>query len=397
MPLDLALFRGGPATVTYRGVTFFSKDGVSVDLSPTVFNVGSDAYQDRDPRLLERQLRVSFTPAGKWSDFATLLPYSSHKAGQLIHKVVKGVTATHASETFTYTAHGFVSGDAVRASTTGTLPSGLTATTTYFIGRDDADTFKLYTTRASAVTNDGVTNLVAITSAGSGSLSFVQNEPLVVHSFAGKKLTLHNAAITSMPELTLSAIATIFGQAEFSAFLPNGDVFSNAASLYTLADEAFTEGDYAQSDIITVPYTVAWGSSAPWSAMEPKEAIRIGWGLTLTPQTTDAYGIVSYRVAQIAPSVRFTPMNVSEDDVSTKMALQGSGAARGQRLGGGDELNIYGPSSSPYLRFYQARLVAGPFSYKGGDELQEEFTWEATRKFTTGTPSAWFYVGTAAP
>lgn len=54
------------------------------------------------------------------------------------------VTMTIASPcVVTYTAHGFVGGEAITLSTTGALPTGLTAGTTYCVKYVNADTFQL--------------------------------------------------------------------------------------------------------------------------------------------------------------------------------------------------------------------------------------------------------------
>lgn len=51
----------------------------------------------------------------------------------------------------TLTAHGLATGDAIIPTTTGTLPTGLTAGTTYFAIKIDADTFNFATTLANAL------------------------------------------------------------------------------------------------------------------------------------------------------------------------------------------------------------------------------------------------------
>lgn len=69
----------------------------------------------------------------------------------------------NAADTFTFTAHGFETGREVRLTTSDTLPAGLSVDTSYYIIRDDADTFKLASSRANAmagtqidITTDGV-------------------------------------------------------------------------------------------------------------------------------------------------------------------------------------------------------------------------------------------------
>ncbi len=63
------------------------------------------------------------------------------------------VTVTIATPAvMTWTAHGLASGQRIQLTTTGALPTGLTANTTYWITRIDANTFNLSTSLANAQT-----------------------------------------------------------------------------------------------------------------------------------------------------------------------------------------------------------------------------------------------------
>lgn len=57
----------------------------------------------------------------------------------------------------TKTAHGLATGDVVHFTTTGTLPTGITASTAYFVIKDDADHFWLATTSANATAGTKIT------------------------------------------------------------------------------------------------------------------------------------------------------------------------------------------------------------------------------------------------
>ena len=68
----------------------------------------------------------------------------------------------------TLEAHGFYTGQPVRFTTAGVLPTSdpqVDLVTTYFVGWEDADTFKLYPTNADAVAG---TNEITFSSAGTG-------------------------------------------------------------------------------------------------------------------------------------------------------------------------------------------------------------------------------------
>ena len=70
---------------------------------------------------------------------------------------------------FTRTSHGFINGQKVQLSTTGALPTGLAAATTYFIHVIDANTFHLSTTLA----NMAAGTYIATTGSQSGTHSLI--------------------------------------------------------------------------------------------------------------------------------------------------------------------------------------------------------------------------------
>jgi hypothetical protein len=84
--------------------------------------------------------------------------------GTVIQQGTIGFAVNPANDTFTVTSHGFVTGDAVRITTAGTLPGGLAINTTYYIIKVNANDFKLAT---SAVNAAGGT-AIDITNTGSG-------------------------------------------------------------------------------------------------------------------------------------------------------------------------------------------------------------------------------------
>lgn len=71
------------------------------------------------------------------------------------------------ANTITEAVHGLVTGDAVVLSTTGTLPTGLSAATAYYVIRVTTDTFKLATTRANAFAGTAI-DITAITAPEEG-------------------------------------------------------------------------------------------------------------------------------------------------------------------------------------------------------------------------------------
>jgi len=80
-------------------------------------------------------------------------------------------TVANGSDTFTVTGHGLDTGERVRISTDGTLPSGVSAATDYYIIKVDADDFKL----ASSLANAQAGTAINITTDGTGTHTITLN------------------------------------------------------------------------------------------------------------------------------------------------------------------------------------------------------------------------------
>ena len=83
---------------------------------------------------------------------------------------------------FTYNNHGFIHGQKVQFTTTGALPTGVSANTTYYIRRIDANTFYICTSLANVAatiyvntsgSQSGIHSLIC----GSGTLSIYKATP----------------------------------------------------------------------------------------------------------------------------------------------------------------------------------------------------------------------------
>lgn len=111
------------------------------------------------------------TPAKVWRGFSSLrLKYGAGPT------TFDALANSYSAKTFSYsgsgsllnsTGHGLVNGCAVRLTTTGTLPTGLSANTTYWVYRNDADSLYFLDGCMSGAANQG-TNVITVTGAGSG-------------------------------------------------------------------------------------------------------------------------------------------------------------------------------------------------------------------------------------
>lgn len=382
---------GGPAVIKYKGASFWSRDSIVFDPSLLTFGVETDRFAQVDQRLDQVQASVQFTPIGILADLAVLFPYADLALGEWItlKRVVNAVT--NAANTLTLTAHGMAQATPVRIFSSGAVPAGLDATTLYYVRETDANTIKLYPTEADA---NADTNAVSITDDGSGEMTLVEQWPLTIHSRSGKKLVLHNAAVSQMPSLNFRATEQLFGQISFAAYPKFGETYDEENSIYTLTNEALVEPSFNPASVITQPYTAGWGASAPWDSFTSKEGLQMSFNMSLEAQLTDSAGLITQKLSSLSVEVTGQPIGPAESDLLTKLGLQGSGNFRGKSMAG-DDLNI--SATGVYARLYNAALTGGPQQFSSNQDRIGNLTWQATRSFTASVPDPLFYVGSAAP
>lgn len=397
MPVNAATILGGPALVTYRGATFYSKGAITLTSQKETFNIEADRFGKVDERVSDEQLQVSFEPAGEFENLAVLWPYAATLLGSLVTPDSKLVSSIDtATNILTVTAHGLATADdvLVHVATGGTLPTStpqLTQTTRYFVRNLSANTVTLHPTAADATNN---TNAIDITVTFTGLFYLDRDWPLVIHTFAGVKLTLFNAAVTQMPPLSLSAVKTLIGAVQFEAFLRNGTDWNNSAARWMIESVALSDTTFDPANILTQPYGAAWGITAPWDSFQTKEGWEVAFNLGLQAVMTDSLGVVTRRLSGLDVTARATPIGIDESQLLSKLLLQNTGAVRGRSLSG-DNLNLTG--AGVYVRLYGAALKSAPQNFSSGQERIGQLEWFSTRTFAAGVPNPLFFVGTAAP
>lgn len=126
-----------------------------------------------------------FDVTGCKTIFGSLAVTVTTPSNQTFPSTAVDVTAN----TITKAAHGFLTGLAVTLTTTGGLPAGLATSTTYYVIKIDADTFKLASNLANALAGTAID----ITTQGTG------NDTAVVTALADASVKLQKATSSSGP------------------------------------------------------------------------------------------------------------------------------------------------------------------------------------------------------
>ena len=213
--------------------------------------------------------------------------------------------------------------------------------------------------------------------------------PLTVHSVAGTKVTFVNAALTTMPPLTLSPVKTAFGEAVFTALLGLGKKPSDANSFFTTAAAAYASGGPDPTGIVGVQYSATFGSLNILDTLD-------GWTVTpeiqLEPVTTDLLGTVDYTVSGVTCTATCTPLGLTEAQLLGALPIAKD---RGSSLKGAADLVITGAGGLT-VTLKNATMLRGPLQWGNTTLRAGEVQFTAHRAFTNGAPGAVFSVEMAA-
>lgn len=394
MSLNIVKRIKGPAVVSFKQASFFSQDDIVINLSPTLFDVQSSAYGVVSQRIDDYQAACQFTPLGIPS--AAIFDIYNRIAAKPLNAFMADswrISAVdHATNnTLAIAAHGIANGTPARIfSIEGAVPGGLDETTLYYTRAYDAGNITLHATQAAALAGTGAIDL---TSAGTGKLGLVEQQPLRIQSLdTGEYIEFHNAVVSGLPPLTFGATAQLFGQMSFAMFPKFGVARSTADSVFSEGVAAVT-ASLDPSLIITQPYLGQWGS-APWDSFETETGFTMQIQLQTSNDQADSIGTGMISLQSLSVQVQGQPIGISESALVAALKIQGSGAVRGGLLGG-EDLNIVG--TGVYARLYNALLNSGGLTYGATNPRINQLTWQASRTVTAGVADPLFYLGSAAP
>ena len=388
--MDLATLLEGPANVTHRGQTFHFKGGLTVTPLADLFTIDSDVYGPLGQRALENSVVISGTPVGVWTDaqLAVLFRWNDPIIGSLVTPRYD-VSAIDTSTDIVTLIGSLVPRDGapirMSAFPGATLPAAITGTTTYFWGNSG----KVYDTEAHAITDDG-TGKIDFADDGTGDLAIIEQEYIQVDALsANRRITFWNGAITGMPPVVHSTVATLLGQVTFGCFRKNNAAWSDADSLYTVAKVALSDSAPDPDDIPTQEYALSFGAS-PWDDFKARGAVTVTPALATDPVATDADGNLGLKISGLTVGATFAPAGFSEAQMLDLLGLQGGTVRRGgDRVR--DDLIVTG--TGVYTAVYNGapRQLPQTFSTTGPRAGELEVVGAAA----TGSPR--FFVGTAAP
>lgn len=233
----------------------------------------------------------------------------------------------------------------------------------------------------------------ASTAIGS-SIFTASDKPLVIQGADGRKVTIQAAAVTKMPDITLSTTKTLIGQVEFSGVGKDAVAWTTANSLIAEASNAFSDTTFDPANIKTQPYTAAWGAVSPWSSFETLEGFTVSFETAFGDVATDTDGIIDMTLGGLSVVARCQPVGITAAQMIAAAGIQDTGAYRGRSLQtGANDLVI--SASGVVVRVKKANIRSAGLRWGNTTHRIGEIEFVATREFSAGVPQALFSVGTS--
>jgi hypothetical protein len=215
------------------------------------------------------------------------------------------------------------------------------------------------------------------TPAPGSSLFGAADVPCTIHSTAGVLVTLFSAALTTLPPLVLSAVATAFGPMEITALPANGKLPGETDALLKAAASAFS-GSTAQARPPTgAKYSAAFGSL---TFAETVAGFRSEFPVSTEPVPSDNAGTLDLTLAGVRPACRFQPLDQTE---AALIALLGLNRARGSSTASGEDLVITG-TNGLVLTLFNCAVLQGPLNWGVAALRDGELLFQASPDPDTG-------------
>jgi hypothetical protein len=209
-----------------------------------------------------------------------------------------------------------------------------------------------------------------------------------VHSRAGTKVVFTAAALTQCPELRLSPVATAFGQAQFTALLPNGKLPTDRTTkFYTVTSATYADGEAPREALSGFHYTGELGDGV-LTIPDTLDGWTVTPELQLEPVSTDSQGTIDYTLGGVRARATCTPLGLSEAQILGALpALQG----RGKSTASANDL-VIAAADGLTVTLKNATMLRGPLQWGNTTLRAGEVAFTAHRAFSQGTPGAVFSV-----
>ena len=224
------------------------------------------------------------------------------------------------------------------------------------------------------------------------------DEALVITPRNGQPLTVVNALITKMPNLSFSTEGAMMGAVTFEGLVGKGLDPSEEASYFTMGDAATNVAllGYVYSEILNRQYSLTWNGL---TIIPNKGGFKVEFEQANKLLKPDACPRLDYSLTGLTASIRFTPSVVTNADSSSLENVYTSAMSMATDVGDDDPLStalIAGQvTGDPTFALYNCHQTAGQLRY-GEADRQGEVMLKAIPLVTSNALAARWLFGTVS-
>jgi hypothetical protein len=400
----------GPCLIGWRNYWYRSKGDVTITKETTLTPVTVDSAGVTDQRVNLVRHTIGFTPAGTVTDITNLfadygVATDERQPGQSLFKwaslAITGYATADSGAATTITVSstaGFVVGQYVTIS--GSSTAGYNGT-----WRIEAVTSSTQLKLGVAFTSDPTTD---------GTLYF--SDALVIHPLfqsggTEKIITFQNVALTTLPNITLSATETPLGAATFTAIYHRkleADAVDALVDYRTWSAPISTQlDDFNPDSILTTPPRMRYGAASndawtpedplapPWNDFCTANGATISFSLGTADHVVDSCGLVDIKYTDLTVTVTAQPVGelMTDEEVQKVLRQQDMGGANEGRKRGAsmkastpNQLKLLSDNGDiPIEITFDSTAVSAAATNYGTTAMRNgDLVWQVIRTFTSG-------------
>lgn len=404
--IDRLVVSRGPALVTHRGGSFFSREDIVVDLSKETKDIPSSAFGPLTQVNQGVKATTKFRPVGEFEHLGVLWPYAATPIGRSIFGdadyplIIQPLDVNQPQTRF-------------KAAGLSKMPDLTFTATDTLIG--DCE-FQMVGANNSA---PNAADRLFVQENNAINLGALPYDPaaLLVQAYSMRWLSggtyrpsYNNVASAAAIAYNANAVALQANLRTIGAPLDNvsvtdGDYINgftvrdpdNALNPALFAAVLANMPGGMQLKATAVDANTVLLQLAPWSNFETREGMKVAFTLTLTEDTGDAIGHYDTVFGGLSVVASGLPQGVSEAQMLAAAQVQGTNAVRGTRLStGAHDLDIVG--DGVFFRLYGANMRKAGQVFSATKQRIPGLEWVASRTIGGGGAlNPLFYIGTVAP
>lgn len=212
----------------------------------------------------------------------------------------------------------------------------------------------------------------------------------VIWTLSGKKYQVADMWLPNMPNLRFAPTKTMVGEVSLEAYSISGTPVTESTAAFT--DANFDPDD----DHLTLPYTAAWGTTAPWDLIQVnEEGFEVSFSMEVGDHISAEYGPIGKTLKSLTAEITCTPFGVDATALAALVAP--STCSRGKPIGNSNTFTISGPAvGDPQLILNAVRPTLAPSQFSAEANRAGQITWACRRGLLAGATQPLGTIGTVA-